>query len=450
MALYHYSIQRFLDQWFGKSCNKSGQQKGREQYAHTHAKQEGKNREDQSQQQSKSHKENLKNEDERYFESILGLHPGSTSGDIKNPYRELVSQYHPANGEWIYLTDGSRIHTSCYDQISSYISNKENELGELKRKKAELTIKWKRELGVIAKIRRIFSSEIFDEQVLWSQKKMLSEAIDTLSKNIIEKREKIDSILCKLYDFWPGIPPDWEDRRQRLIDEFNCCTQCGKFETRSTPLHVHHIIPVSKGGSHRLSNLEVLCEKCHQKKHHGRIFPYKDKPFPSRIQKKIETFQNAIKKAKYLKFNYRLYSGEKDKHIIKPISIKRSNETILLYGFCYLSNQKRKFSISKISNIAILNNLNSLSINRFPSDFIDEAISKRKFLYFHYTKGTGGRSWRTIKPTHYDEYKGAKIVSGYDYLTGEIRHFAPQRMENIEILDDPNDSKPQKVISGKP
>jgi len=450
MALYHYSIQRFLDQWFDKVGNKSGHQKDREQHTHTHAKQEGKKREDQSQQQSKGHTENLKNKDEKYFESILGLHPSSISGDIKNLYSELDLQYHPVNGEWIYLTDGSTIHSCCYDQISSYIPNKENELNELKRKKAELKLKWKREIGVIAKIRRIFSSEIFDEQVLWSQEKMLSEAIDTLSKNIIEKHGKIHSILCKLYDFWPGRPPDWEDRRQRLIDEFNCCTQCGKFETRSTPLHVHHIIPVSKGGSHRLSNLEVLCEKCHQKKHHGRIFRYKDKPFSSRIQKKIETFQNAIEKAKYLKFNYRIYSGKKDNHIIKPISIKRSSETILLCGFCYLSNQERKFSISKISNVAILDNP---SINPFPSDFIDEAISKEKFLYFHYTKGTGGRSWRTIKPTHYDEYKGKKIISGYDYLTREVRHFAPQRMKNIEILDDPNDPndpKPQKLISGKP
>ncbi|NQS90448.1 hypothetical protein HQ584_11745, partial [Patescibacteria group bacterium] len=200
MALYHYSIQRFLDQLFAKAVNKFGQQKDREQHAHTYAKQEEKTREDQSQLQSKDHPEYLKNKDERYFESILELHSGSISGDIKNLYSELGLQYHPADGEWIYLTDGSKIHSCYYDQISSYISNKENELDELKRQKAELTIKWKRELGVVAKIRRIFSSEIFDEQVLWSQKKILSEAIVILSKNIIEKREKIDSILWKLYD----------------------------------------------------------------------------------------------------------------------------------------------------------------------------------------------------------------------------------------------------------
>lgn len=314
----------------------------------------------------------------------------------------------------------------------------------MKNKKEELKKKWKRELGFIAKIRRIFSSEIFDEQVFWSETNMLSEAINTLSKNIIEKRQKIDLFLCKLYDFWPGRPPDWEDRRLQVIDEFNYCKKCKKSGTRSSPLHVHHIVPIAKGGSHRLSNLEVLCEKCHQRKHPGRSFPYQDKSPPSIIQKKIHTCQDAIDKSYYIEFNYRLYSGEKDKHIVKPIIIKRSHETIWLYGFCCLSNQERKFSVNKISNILISENL---PIYRLPSDFINEAISKGKFLYFHYTKGTGERSWRTIKPSHYIEYKGLKYISGHDYLTQKTRSFAPQRMEHIEILDDP---KPSKVISGEP
>lgn len=33
--------------------------------------------------------------DEKYFEAILGLHPGDTVKDIKRRYRELATQYHP-------------------------------------------------------------------------------------------------------------------------------------------------------------------------------------------------------------------------------------------------------------------------------------------------------------------------------------------------------------------
>lgn len=95
MALYHYSFQWFLDQWFGKAGDKSGQQKDREQHTHSHANQEGNKRDEQSQQQSRGSTGKQNNKDERYFDSILGLHPGKTSEDIKNRYRELVMQYHP-------------------------------------------------------------------------------------------------------------------------------------------------------------------------------------------------------------------------------------------------------------------------------------------------------------------------------------------------------------------
>lgn len=96
MSLYYYSIQRYLDQWFGKAEEKSGQQtKERRQHAHTRAKEKQRKRDEQSQQQSKNHTENQKHKDERYFETILGLKPDKSSDDIKNHYRELVMQYHP-------------------------------------------------------------------------------------------------------------------------------------------------------------------------------------------------------------------------------------------------------------------------------------------------------------------------------------------------------------------
>lgn len=93
--MYHRSIQWFLDQWFGKSSDKSGHRKDREHDAHAHAKREGKKKEEQSWRQSEGRTENPKNKDERYFASILGLQTGSTSDDIRNRYRELVMQYHP-------------------------------------------------------------------------------------------------------------------------------------------------------------------------------------------------------------------------------------------------------------------------------------------------------------------------------------------------------------------
>jgi 5-methylcytosine-specific restriction endonuclease McrA len=46
------------------------------------------------------------------------------------------------------------------------------------------------------------------------------------------------------------------------------CQSCGKTKQQTT-LNIDHIIPLGKGGSNDMSNLQTLCEKCNQqKKHH--------------------------------------------------------------------------------------------------------------------------------------------------------------------------------------
>lgn len=52
--------------------------------------------------------------------------------------------------------------------------------------------------------------------------------------------------------------------RQYLLEKFGRkCVYCDQVDT---PLQVEHIHPKSKGGSNRLSNLTLACEKCNQKK----------------------------------------------------------------------------------------------------------------------------------------------------------------------------------------
>jgi hypothetical protein len=59
-------------------------------------------------------------------------------------------------------------------------------------------------------------------------------------------------------------PPDWEDlRRQALHRDGSRCGNCGG----ALNLHVHHIVPLSKGGSNQLGNLRTLCDVCHKRLH---------------------------------------------------------------------------------------------------------------------------------------------------------------------------------------
>ncbi len=43
------------------------------------------------------------------------------------------------------------------------------------------------------------------------------------------------------------------------------CRSCGK-TNRQTTLTVDHIIPLAKGGSNDMSNLQTLCENCNRRK----------------------------------------------------------------------------------------------------------------------------------------------------------------------------------------
>jgi hypothetical protein len=75
--------------------------------------------------------------------------------------------------------------------------------------------------------------------------------------------------------YWPqSQPPDWWYRvngaRKRAE---NKCQECGE---SSDTLHVHHKILRSQGGNHDISNLIVLCTRCHSNKEgegHKMILP---------------------------------------------------------------------------------------------------------------------------------------------------------------------------------
>lgn len=53
---------------------------------------------------------------------------------------------------------------------------------------------------------------------------------------------------------------DWRQISQEIKQRDRCCQKCGAREG----LIVHHIIPVSKGGTNRPVNLITLCQACHK------------------------------------------------------------------------------------------------------------------------------------------------------------------------------------------
>ncbi len=85
---------------------------------------------------------------------------------------------------------------------------------------------------------------------------------------------KHQKIMSKAYDNNTRLPDhnkkygyQWKRVRVRYAKEHPLCEMCFK-EGRYTRLdEVHHIIPVSRGGTNERTNLMSVCKSCHNKIH---------------------------------------------------------------------------------------------------------------------------------------------------------------------------------------
>lgn len=66
------------------------------------------------------------------------------------------------------------------------------------------------------------------------------------------------------YRFPTVYPENWSQIRQEALEKDGFkCGNCGSTDL----LDVHHIVPLSAGGSSELGNLKTLCRSCHSKIH---------------------------------------------------------------------------------------------------------------------------------------------------------------------------------------
>ena len=72
----------------------------------------------------------------------------------------------------------------------------------------------------------------------------------------------------------------------------NRCYYCNSTKN----LHIHHIIPLSKGGKNSLGNFEIVCRKCHKKIHYQieKVLPKKYIPVEIYCEKCGKRFYKKI------------------------------------------------------------------------------------------------------------------------------------------------------------
>ncbi len=93
-------------------------------------------------------------------------------------------------------------------------------------------------------------------------------------------------------------PEDWGMRRKAMALRFNyTCQICDRRGWLG--FHIHHAIPLSKGGNNSLDNLIYLCKWCHERQHpHMLVERY------NRFKKIKETRKKAYWKSYWVRENH--------------------------------------------------------------------------------------------------------------------------------------------------
>lgn len=253
----------------------------------------------------------------------------------------------------ISLSDGGGVHDSCLKGLNDEIYSLVDSFNKKRLKRLSIEQKIKVRKNIIFHVKSLFKIPEVETEDLLLMSSRLSKELDEASIFIENRKE----ILSSIYDYFLTYPPDWDSRRATVfIIDGRFCSVC---RSRSkSQLHVHHITPLSKGGSNQLSNLQVLCESCHSIKHGDMNFSDKNYSSENAFSKRVIVIKNAIENSKKIEFEYRKPSDEKyQKRTILPEKllnkdhVHTSETTLCVSGYCELRRANRIFALKRMKGL---------------------------------------------------------------------------------------------------
>lgn len=250
------------------------------------------------------------------------------------------------------LSNGNKIHTYCFQLLNTQYNQQYKEFKSAKESLDKVQLLLEEHISFMGGIRRFFGGSTKEHDTLRESEEKLVKQFNQNQKLFFDTFNTITAI----WDFLPSYPPDWNNRTKKMLEGNLSCSKCTK---RNQQLHVHHIIPLSRGGSNRYDNLEVLCESCHSKEHGGKTFSYKLTNEDNSFSVRLKLIEQAIREKKTISFLYAKYGETPTNRRASPRSInnyeheRKHGSTLCVEGFCYLRNEDRTFAISRMSKVKI-------------------------------------------------------------------------------------------------
>lgn len=189
---------------------------------------------------------------------------------------------------------------------------------------------------------------------------------DTMPTSEIEKLSaqlaRLKSVLTALYDHLPSWPPDWEERKQRLLRQNgSVCSYCKEEQD----VHLLHDIPIFEGGTNELDNLTLACAACYASMYKdGALFgDFTLKESQSEFSEEVAEIQSAIDQSQKIQFDYKKPNAKKwmtrvviPERLLNIPNSRESGETLCVEGFCELRQDTRVFALERMQGLAVIDN----------------------------------------------------------------------------------------------
>lgn len=174
------------------------------------------------------------------------------------------------------------------------------------------------------------------------------------------KLEKLKSVLTEIYDHLPSWPPDWEERKRRVIQQNgSVCSYCEE----EKDVYLVHDIPVFEGGTNALDNLTLTCAECYRSRYREpNIFGTVTlKPSQSEFAEQFADIQSAIDNDQQIRFEYKKPRAKRwmtrvvtPERLLNIPNSRASGETLCVEGFCELRQDTRVFALERMQGLEVI------------------------------------------------------------------------------------------------
>ena len=186
------------------------------------------------------------------------------------------------------------------------------------------------------------------------------DSAETESEDLRTKLEKVKSVLTALYDQLPCWPPDWEERKQRVIRENgSICSDCGEEQD----VYLVHDIPVFEGGTNELDTLRLVCAECYRGiyREADMFGSFTLQPSQSEFAEQFADIQSAINNDQRIRFEYKKPKAKRwmtrvvvPERFLNIPNSRESGETLCVEGFCELRQDTRVFALERMQALEVI------------------------------------------------------------------------------------------------